>query len=80
VHRGHPIKWFVGFAISVHLLAGAWSADRAWKQVRSLEVRVAGPEIAAGSAVVRAVASGRPQWLRSPPPVVREVPVTLVRS
>lgn len=142
--RGSPIKWFVGFIISVHVLAGLWSADRAWTQVRSLTVKVAGPEIGAGSAprievvtsgrvtirvfvtlvqgthtdtlalqtigghrdgfwdprfisktfapvltpaqmarysagpaLLRVEARGRPQWLREPPPVVREVPVTI---
>jgi hypothetical protein len=28
-----------------------------------------------GPAVVRATALGRPQWLRTPPPVIREIPV-----
>ena len=33
-----------------------------------------------GSAVVRATATGRPQWLRLPPPTVREVVVELDRD
>jgi hypothetical protein len=33
-----------------------------------------------GSAVVRATATGRPQWLRLPPPTVREVVVELKRA
>jgi len=144
--RGNPIKWFVGFVISVHILAGAWSADRAWIQVRSMAL-IAGPDIrldsrprievvtsgrvpvtvvltlaqgtrtdtiavqtigshrdgfwdprfiertfsprltptqlshfAQGTAVLRAEARGRPQWLREPPPVVRQVEVTIIRS
>ena len=31
----------------------------------------------AGSAVLRATARGRPQWLREPPPTIREVAVTI---
>jgi hypothetical protein len=142
--RGSPVKWFLGFVISMHVLAGLWSANRAWTQVRSLNVVVAGPEIAPGSAprievvtsgrvtvrvfvtlvqgtrtdtiavqtigghrdgfwdprfisksfapvltptqlarystgpaLLRVEARGRQQWMREPPPVVREVPVTL---
>ena len=140
------IKWFVGFVLAVHVLFGLWAADRAWTQVRRLEMS-ATPVIAAGSmarvdvvtsgrtpvtvvvtltqgartdtiavqtisghrdgfwdprfisrsfvprvtptqvahflagrAVLRAEARGRPQWLREPPPVVRELPVTIARS
>jgi hypothetical protein len=40
-----------------------------------------GPEqlarFASGPAIVRATAIGSPQWLRTPPPTVREVPVTI---
>lgn len=32
-----------------------------------------------GSAVLRASAVGRPQWLRVPPPTIRELPVTIAR-
>jgi hypothetical protein len=31
-----------------------------------------------GAAIIRAVAEGGPQWLRTPPPLVREAPVQLV--
>jgi hypothetical protein len=30
-----------------------------------------------GPAIVRATALGRPQWMRTPPPVVRELPVVI---
>jgi hypothetical protein len=33
-----------------------------------------------GTALLRATATGRPQWLRTPPPEVREVPVELPRD
>jgi hypothetical protein len=36
--------------------------------------------LAAGPAVLRAVATGTSQWLRTPPPTVREVPVILERE
>jgi hypothetical protein len=142
--RGSPIKWFVGFVISVHILAGLWAADRAWTQVRSMYL-IAGPDIGPGSrtrievvtsgrapvtvvltleqgthtdtiavqrisahhdgfwdprfitrtftprltptqiarftlgaALLRVEARGVPQWLREPPPVVRQVEVTIV--
>ena len=53
------IKWFVGFVLAVHVLFGLWSADRAWTQVRRLEMS-ATPVIAAGSmARVDVVTSGR---------------------
>jgi hypothetical protein len=32
---------------------------------------------ASGAAVVRATAHGRPQWMRTPPPEVREVAVEI---
>jgi hypothetical protein len=32
-----------------------------------------------GPAVLRASAVGRPQWLRVPPPTIREQPVTIAR-
>jgi len=32
---------------------------------------------APGSATIRATARGRPQWMREPPPLVRQVPVVL---
>ena len=31
----------------------------------------------AGPAVIRATATGRPQWMRTPPPVVKEIPVVI---
>ena len=34
-------------------------------------------EFDAGPAVLRASAVGRPQWLRVPPPTVRELPITI---
>ena len=33
----------------------------------------------AGAATLRASAVGRPQWLRVPPPTIREQPVTIAR-
>ena len=58
-HRGSPIKWFIGFVISVHIMAGLWAADRAWKQVRSMSL-IAGPDLAAGSRTrIEVVTSGR---------------------
>ena len=36
-------------------------------------------EFDAGPAVLRASAVGRPQWLRVPPPTIRELPVTIAR-
>jgi hypothetical protein len=30
-----------------------------------------------GAAIVRATAIGREQWTRLPPPVIREVPITI---
>lgn len=141
--RQNPTKWFIGFVLAFGILVGGWSADRAWTQVRRLDL-VANPEIGAGSAprievvtsgrvtvtvvltlaqgvrtdtiavqtisghrdgfwnprfitktfyprltsaqmahfttgiaLLRAEARGRPQWMREPPPVVREVPVTI---
>jgi hypothetical protein len=35
-------------------------------------------KLASGSATLRATATGSPQWLRTPPPTVREAPVNLV--
>lgn len=137
------MKWFVGFIVAFGILIGGWSVDRAWKQVRDLEL-ASSPTVGvgsspridvvtsgrapvtvvltlaqgtrtdtiavqtigahrdafwdptfisrrfyprltttqmsrfeAGAAVLRAEARGRPQWLREPPPVVREVAVTL---
>jgi hypothetical protein len=32
-----------------------------------------------GPAILRASAMGRPQWLRTPPPTIREQPVTIAR-
>ena len=32
-----------------------------------------------GPAILRASALGRPQWLRTPPPTIREQPVTIAR-
>jgi hypothetical protein len=34
----------------------------------------------AGDAIVRASAIGGPQWLRTPPPLVRTIPVTIVQG
>ena len=36
-------------------------------------------EFTTGPATLRASALGRPQWLRTPPPTVREQPVSIVR-
>ena len=140
------MKWFVGFVVSFGILVGGWSVDRAWTQVRRLNLAASAevgagsaPRIdvvtsgrapvtvvltlsqgtrtdtiavqtvgahrgdfwapqsvsrsfyprftatqmsrfATGSAVLRVEARGRPQWMRDPPPVVREVPVMIVRS
>ena len=46
----------------------------------SLSLIVSGERLTrftSGAAIVRAVGHGAPQWLRVPPPVVREVQVTL---
>jgi hypothetical protein len=136
------MQWIIGITIGLHVVFGAWSANRAWVQVRSLDVdipigalragwtprisvvtsgrtsatvyvtivqdgradtisvhsigghrdgfwdprfisRTFSPRVSArqaerltaGRAILRAEAHGRPQWLRTPPPVVREVPV-----
>ena len=142
--RQNPTKWFVGFILAFGILVCGWALDRAWTQVRRLNL-VANREVgagsaprievvtsgrvtvtvvltlaqgartdtiavqtisghrdgfwdprfitrtfyprltaaqmthfAAGAAVLRAEARGRPKWMREPPPVVREVPVTIV--
>jgi hypothetical protein len=143
--RFTPMQWFVGMGIAAPMVFGVWSANRAWVQVRSLDLEVPAADVqpgwaprlsvvtsgratvtvvltltqgahtdtismhtinpsrdgfwdprfisrtfnprvtpglagrlVSGRAVLRAEAHGRPQWLRTPAPVIREVPVMVV--
>lgn len=146
--RYTPMQWLIGMGIAALVVFGVWSANRAWVQVRSLDLEVPVADVqpgwaprisvvtsgrvtvtvvltlsqgthtdtismhtidrsrdgfwdprfisrsfspritprlaerlASGRAVLRAEAHGQSQWLRTPPPVVREVPVlVLARS
>lgn len=145
--RFTPMQWIIGMGVAAHVVFGLWSANRAWVQVRSLDIEIPPADVqpgwaprvsvvtsgrvtvtvyvtltqaghtdtisvhtinrsrdgvwdprfisrtfnprvtsgfaerfANGRAVLRAEAQGRPQWLRTPSPVVREVPVIVSRS
>ena len=54
------VRRFLMITLIFFLLIGAWSAYRAWVQVRSVEVRLLTPNLREGaSAIVRVVTSGR---------------------
>lgn len=71
----------------VHVVLATWSGYRAIVQVYSVDV-IRGSQIvsvtpemlarfATGPATLRAAATGRAQWLRTPPPKMREIPVVI---
>jgi hypothetical protein len=58
------------------------SIDPRWRR-DSIVVVLTEPLLAGydrGAAILRASAIGGPQWLRTPPPLIRETPVTLVST
>ena len=77
------VLWF----ILLQLPIGALSSYRAWVQIKELTLTTVVVEIEPqmlaefdpGPAVLRASAVGRPQWLRVPPPTIREMAVTISR-
>lgn len=141
------MRLVVGLTIAVHVMFGAWSANRAWWQVRDLHVqapsgavragwrplisvvtsgrkevtvlvllrqgvrtdtiamhrigghkdgfwnplfisqtfaprvsRIQAGRFTEGPATLRVEAHGYPQWLRTPPPVIREILVRIAQS
>jgi hypothetical protein len=62
----------------VNVVLAASSGYRAWRQVYSLSLDA--PTTLVAGAPLRATALGRSQWLRVPPPTIREVPVTIATT
>jgi hypothetical protein len=73
----------VAETLGVHVINTSWIAS--WNPIpQHGEITVhLDPEMLAhfqsGAATLRATAIGRPQWMRTPPPTVRSIPVQLVK-
>ena len=74
------VVWFILLQPPI----GAVSSYRAWGQIKDLSLSVTLTpamlsEFDPGPATLRASAVGRPQWLRVPPPSIREQAVSIGR-